>query len=281
MGWFSILANFFLFVMKIWVGIMAGSVSMIADSWHTLSDSLTSIVVVIGFWVSGRPADKEHPFGHGRAELIASIIVATLLAVVGFNFLADSINRLRLHQEANFSALAIWVFTFTIFAKEGMAQLSFWAARKTQSQSLAADAWHHRSDAITSILIVAGALSARFFWWIDGVMGIGVSVLIFYVAISIMLKSSNLLMGQKPGPELEKKIRDIIKRETPKDIDLNQLDLHHMHMHCYGKHIELTLHVRFPKKMELASAHEISRKIEEAIRFELGVEATIHCEPQK
>ena len=86
-GWLSSVLNVVLFGLKLWVGMMAGSVAMIADAWHTLSDTLTSVIVLVGFWISGKPKDKEHPFGHGRAELIGAIIIAILLALVGFSFL--------------------------------------------------------------------------------------------------------------------------------------------------------------------------------------------------
>jgi cation diffusion facilitator family transporter len=169
-GWLSTVLNTLLFGLKLWVGIRAGSVAMVADAWHTLSDTLTSIVVIFGFWIAGKPQDREHPFGHGRAEVIGAVVIGTLLAVVGFNFLVKSYHQLRNPQHVNFSLFSIVVFAISIVLKEALAQFSLWAGKKVKSQSLIADGWHHRSDAIASALIVIGALFGKTFWWIDGVL---------------------------------------------------------------------------------------------------------------
>lgn len=94
-GWISVVVNSLLFIVKFWAGLATGSIAIIADAWHTLSDSLTSIVVVVGVKVSAKPADNEHPFGHGRAELIAAMIIGVLLSVVAFNFVLQGVERLR------------------------------------------------------------------------------------------------------------------------------------------------------------------------------------------
>jgi cation diffusion facilitator family transporter len=109
-GTISIILNTLLFGLKYWVGIKTFSIAIIADAWHTLSDSLTSLVVIIGFKVSSKPADKKHPFGHGRAEIISSVIIGTMLAIVGFNFLIASIQRFINQQSASYGNLAIIVF---------------------------------------------------------------------------------------------------------------------------------------------------------------------------
>ena len=105
--------------------------AMTANAWHTLSDTLTSVVVILGFWISSRPEDKEHPFGHGRAEIIATIIIATLLAVVGINFLKDSIRQLIAQRSTSFSTVGLVVFAISVVIKEGLARFSIWAGKKT------------------------------------------------------------------------------------------------------------------------------------------------------
>ncbi len=109
-GTVSIIVNTLLFGLKYWVGIKTFSIAIIADAWHTLSDSLTSLVVIIGFKVSSKPADKKHPFGHGQAEIISSVIIGTLLALVGISFLIASIQKFINHQSASYGNLAIAVF---------------------------------------------------------------------------------------------------------------------------------------------------------------------------
>lgn len=275
-GWLSIVINTVLFGLKYWVGLRIHSVAMVADAWHTLSDTLTSIIVIIGFWFASRPADKKHSFGHGRAEAIASLIIGTLLAVIAFSFLKDSILRLIHHEAVNFTLFAVVVFLISAFIKEGLAQFSFWAGRKIQARSLVADAWHHRSDAVASGLIVVGAIVGKFFWWIDGVMGIGVSILILQAAYSIIRGASSYLMGESASSSLKNQIQDAIRKA---DASIQCESVHHLHVHDYGEHKELTAHIRLPADMKIDDAHDIVTKIEKAIKEELKLEITIHVEP--
>ena len=145
-GWLSSVVNTLLFALKLWVGMAVGSVAMIADAWHTLSDTITSAVVLAGFWVSGRPRDKDHPFGHGRAELIGAVIIATLLGLVGINFLKESYMQLREAERVHFNTFGILAFGVSVIIKEALAQFSIWAGKKVKSQALVADGWHHRSE---------------------------------------------------------------------------------------------------------------------------------------
>ncbi len=275
-GVVSTILNTVLFGFKLWVGMAAGSVAMIADAWHTLSDTLTSLVVILGFWISSKPGDKEHPFGHGRAELVASIIIGTLLGVVGVNFFKDSVDQLSNHREAVFGATAVVVFSISVVLKEAIARFSFWAGKKVRSQSLRADGWHHRSDALASALIVVGALLQKYFWWIDGVLGIGVSILILYAAFGILRDAADSLMGEQADEEIMRNIRALVKEAAP-----TASDVHHIHIHRYGDHIEATLHTRVPQNMRVKEAHEIASMLEAHLREKLGYECTIHMEPRK
>lgn len=275
-GILSSVLNTILFGFKMWVGTAAGSVAMTADAWHTLSDTLTSLVVIVGFWISSRPGDDEHPFGHGRAELVASIVIGTLLAVVGFNFFLDSIAQLRDHKSVTFGPAAFVVFSISVILKEGIARFSMWAGRKVKSQSLIADGWHHRSDAIASLLIIVGALFGSWFWWIDGVLGLGVSLLILYAAYQIIKDATNSLLGESADPEMTERIRLIAQECSPLSSDI-----HHLHLHRYGDHIEVTLHARLPEDMPLNAAHEYSSLLETRLKKDLDMEATIHLEPKK
>jgi len=273
-GWLSVGINTTLFFFKLWVGLLIGSVAMKADAWHTLSDTLTSIVVILGFWMSSRPADKKHAFGHGRAEAIGSLVIGTLLAVVGISFFKDSISRLINHRAVTFTFFAITVFVISVIIKEGLAQFSFWAGRKIHARSLIGDAWHHRSDSIASGLIVIGALFGKRFWWMDGVLGIGVSLLILYATYAIIRSAASYLIGEAPSQSLEKRIQDTIR-----DADLSPEPVHHLHVHHYGEHMEITAHLRLPADMNVDDAHEIATKIEKALKKEFNAETTIHIEP--
>ena len=246
-GWLSVIINTLLFGFKFWAGMFCGSVAMIADAWHTLSDTLTSVVVIAGFWIAGKPADKEHPFGHGRAELIAAIIIGVLLSVVAVNFFMESVKRLVEHAKpANFTLFPIIIFAISILVKEALAQFAFWAGKKIKSAAITADGWHHRSDAIASALIVAGALFGKIFWWIDGVLGILVSLLILYAAFDIIKGASNSILGENCDKDTEEKINEIIK-----NISNEISSIHHLHIHRYGNHSELTIHICLSAEMSV------------------------------
>ncbi len=270
----SLVINLFLFVLKYWAGIRTGSIAIVADAWHTLSDSLTSLVVLIGFKISAKPPDKKHPFGHSRAEVISSIIIGTLLAIVAFNFLKESIHRFIEQQSASFTMTAGITFIISVLVKEGIARFSFWCGQKIDSRSLMADGWHHRSDAIASALILAGMLLGKYFWWIDSIMGMMVSLLIFYATYVIMSESISSLLGEAPKKQLEFDIHDLVAQNTSQDVQL-----HHLHFHEYGNHKELTFHIRLPNTMQLQKAHHIADTLERLIRQKMDIEATIHVEP--
>lgn len=275
-GIISVIVNTLLFVLKLWAGNQASSIAMTADAWHTLSDTLTSLVVILGFWISSRPKDNEHPFGHGRAELIAAVVIATLLAVVGVNFFKDSVQQIISRHSASYSVLALSVFCVSVLIKEALAQFSFWAGRKADSRSLMADGWHHRSDALASLIIVVDAIAGRYVWWIDGVLGIAVSLLILYAAYDIAKSTFNALMGERASEELSGNIVRIAQREAPA-----LKDIHHIHIHRYGDHLEVTFHARLNGDANITDAHDLTVRLERGIKEELNADATVHIEPEK
>ncbi len=274
-GWVSILVNVLLFGFKLWAGIASGSVAIIADAWHTLSDSITSIIVVISVWIASRPADKEHPFGHGRAEILASTIIGVLLAVIAVEFFIESVQRLMNREPATYGTLAIVVTAVSVLAKEGLARYSLIVGKKTGSRSLSADAWHHRSDAISSVVILTGIFLNKYLWWIDGAMGILVTLLILQAAYSILKDVFNAFLGEKPDKKIVKKINAICEKNYE-----SAVYPHHIHVHQYGNHTEMTLHIKLDKNLSLEQAHNLTSMIEDNIRTELGIEATIHTEPR-
>jgi cation diffusion facilitator family transporter len=259
--------------LKYWVGITTGSIAIVADAWHTLSDSFTSIVVLWGAKTSAKPPDRKHPFGHGRIEVIASVIIGAVLATVGLNFLIESIRRLINQEPAVYNPLAIGVFAASVLLKEALARFSITSGRRTDSRSLIADGWHHRSDAIASALILVGILLGRYFWWVDGVLGIAVSLVIFWATFDILRISISTLIGERPDTELVDKLRTMAAKTINMDVDL-----HHLHLHQYGQHKELTFHISLPRDLRLGDAHKIAHLLETKIQEVLGLEATIHMD---
>ena len=179
------------------------------------------------------------------------------------------------YQAAEFATLGILVFGVSVLVKEALAQFSIWAGRKIRSNALIADGWHHRSDAIASGLIVIGALSGAYLWWIDGVMGIFVSLLILYATYTILKEAADSLLGERPDPAIVDKITEMVKTSAP-----SASCIHHLRMHRYGDHIELTLHIKLPCEMNLKEAHDLATLLEKAIKKETNATSTIHIEPR-
>ncbi|MCL2284663.1 MAG: cation diffusion facilitator family transporter [Fibromonadales bacterium] len=270
----SIIVNTALFALKFYTGIITGSIALIADAWHTLSDSLTSIVIIVAIKFSSKKPDKEHPFGHGRWEQIAALFVAFLLAVIAYEFAKDSIERFGNRQEAHFGTLAIVVVAASIAIKELLARYAFYIAKKYDSEAIKADGWHHRSDALSSIPVLIGILFASEFWWMDSVLGFILSLVLLYAAYKIAKETVDKLLGERPSKELTEKIYDAVY-----NLNLGDLKLHHIHVHNYARHHELTMHIRLDGEISIEEGHRIATIIENKIENDFGMQATVHVEP--
>ena len=274
-GFISILVNTGLFGLKLWAGIVSGSIALTADAWHTLSDSLSSIIVIFGIKLSSKKPDKEHPFGHGRWEQIAAIFIGFLLALIAYDFLKDSIIQFKTKESANFGTLAIVVTIISIVVKEGLAQYAFYIGKKTGNLSVKADAWHHRTDALSSVIVLIGIFISDRFWWIDSILGIIIAFMLFYAAYEIIKDAINRILGEEPSKELIEKIHALVESNYHANVYS-----HHYHIHNYVNNKELTFHIKVDNKMDVLSAHEIATNIEKKIKKELHIMATIHFEPQ-
>ena len=275
-GLVSVILNLLLFVLKYYAGIASASLALIADAWHTLSDSLTSLVVILGIKLSSKKPDKEHPFGHGRWEQISALIIAILLALVGVEFMKDAIAKLRGHEAADFGWLAYLATVASIVLKEGLARYAFYIARKPGNAAVKADGWHHRSDALSSLMVLAGLFLSPYFWWIDSVLGMLISFMLFYAAYGIIREAVNKILGEEPSEEVIGKVEQIVKAEMG-----NVAYPHHYHIHHYGDHIEFTFHIKVPGEETVEEAHRKATLIEMQIKTELKIDATIHIEPLK
>ncbi len=275
-GLVSLIVNTGLFGFKLWAGIVSGSIAITADAWHTLSDSLSSVIVIFGTKFSSKKPDESHPFGHGRWEQITAIFVGVLLALIAYEFLKDSVIQLSSKETANFGTLAIVVIIVSIGMKEGLAQYAFTIAKKTGNQAVKADGWHHRTDALSSVIVLIGIFFTNRFWWIDSVLGIIISLMLFYAAYEIIKHATDKLLGEQPSKELIEKVERIISSVYEKDVHP-----HHYHLHNYICHQELTFHIKVENDMDIQSAHEIATNIEHRINAELDIISTIHIEPME
>ncbi len=273
-GIVSIIVNTLLFGLKLWAGIVSNSIALVADAWHTLSDSASSVIVIAGTKLSSKKADKEHPFGHGRWEHIAAMFIGFLLVIIAWAFIKDSIIQYKARESANFGLIAIIVTIVSILVKEGLAQYAFYLSRKSENASVKADGWHHRTDALSSVIVLAGIMLRNYLWWIDSALGIIISLMLFFAAYEIIRESINKLLGEKPSEELIKNINTILD-----SISETNLHPHHFRIHNYVNHKELTFHIIMDGDLSIRKGHDLVTKIEDEIRDKLDIESTIHIEP--
>ena len=278
-GIVSIIGNSVLFVIKLVLGLIINSIALIADAFHTLSDSGTSAVVIFGFKMSKKPPDKEHPFGHGRVEYVATLIVAILLFLVGIGFIEQSIERILDTISITNTEFALTIGIVIIISaaiKEFMAQFSNLIGKKIKSDVLIADAWHHRSDAIASIAVGLGIIGSTYGYpLLDPIFGIIVSLIIIYVGIDLIRKTSNILIGYAPAKEIVIRIRKIVK-----SVDgVNEIDS--ISIHDYGFTKIISLQIKVENDLKLDEAHNIADRIENKIRDILNFSTIIHLEPQE
>jgi len=274
--WISIFSNLILFIIKYIAGTRINSIAVVADAWHSLSDTLTSIVVIAGFWIASKPPDKEHPYGHGRAESIAAVIVATLLGMIALNFIVDSFERISGHVAVHYGYFAMTALLATVVVKEILAQYSMRIGKKLNSPALISDGWHHRSDSISSGAILLGALLAGSFWWIDGVMGLMVAALLLQATYTILKSSVSSILGEKPSNEMVDNMK-----KTAYGVHPEITDIHNVKVHSYGDYHELMFDMRLPPNMPVDNAHTIATDVEKAIYNDLDIRSTVHIEPYK
>jgi len=274
-GIISIIINLILFIIKLFAGFITGSVALIADAWHTMSDSLSSVILLMGINISKKPPDKEHPFGHGRADLVTSLFIGVLLAIIAFNFVLESIDKFQLKQITNFGLIGLIATVISIIVKELLARYAFYIGKLQNSNSVIADAWHHRSDALSSLLILPGIIFGNNIWWMDSVLGIIVSILLFYASYDILKNAISPLLGETANKELLSQIKEVTDDEIKMD-----LQIHHVHIHNYGNHKELSMHIVLPDETTVAESHSITDKIEKRLKLELNINATVHVDPQ-
>lgn len=276
-GWVSIVLNVALFVLKLIFGLLFNSISLIADSFHTLADVVTSIVVVIGFFIARRPADKEHPYGHGRFENIATLLIAILLVIIGVEFFRTSLNRFIKPQVVGGTITVALVILASALLKEWLARFAIYLGNKIKASVLLADAWHHRTDAIASALVSVAIGAAIFgYFKVDSVFGMLVSALIVYTGYILGRSAVSFLMGEAPTEELVEKISQIALSVR------GVKNTHKVTVHDYGTHKAILLHIHVDKSLSVDESHHIAMQVKDKISALLeGATAEVHIEPEE
>ena len=273
-GYLSIFGNIVLFIIKLFLGISSYSIALLADAFHTLMDVGTSAIVILGFRMSQKPADAEHPFGHGRAETIASLSIAFLIGLVGFEFLKSSIERIFHTEEVITNYSMIIIVVVTIIIKEIMAKICHEMAHLIDSDALRGDAVHHHSDVLSSILVVVGMVGIQFgFSWIDSLMGIGVSGFILYTGYELAKNAIDELLGKPPSKELLLTIKDEAK--CVKGV----IDVHDIIVHQYGFNKFISLHIEVDDINSADELHYIADEVERVLSKKTRADVVTHIDP--
>lgn len=258
--WLSIVGNIILSLAKLAVGFLYSSIALVSDGVHSLSDVLTSVVGYFGIRVSSRPPDKSHPFGHSRFEPLVAFLIAEALLVVAYEIGRDAFFRLRHEVPLEVNGLMLGVAVVSILAKEGMFRYSAHVGRKLNSQILIADAYHHRSDALSSLAVLVGLVAQRFgFEYGDSLAGLVVVIFLLKVSFDIILQNVGYLTGQAPSFEVCEEIRNRALGVP------NVLGVHDLRAHYVGNRLHVELHIEVPPELTLRGAHDISHEVKKRI----------------
>ncbi|NLW54397.1 MAG: cation transporter [Clostridiaceae bacterium] len=268
--------NIFLAVSKILAGYLSGSVAISADGWNNVSDAFSSFVTMFSFVYSSKPADKEHPFGHARAEYIASSIIALGMLVVGLSLGRQSIQRIITPHDLDFGILSFLALGISITVKGFLYFYYFARAKRLGSPAMRASAKDSMADVVSTLAVLLSTI--LFAIWginIDGLTGLIVSVFILWSAIDIMRNMVNRLMGCHPSNELEQHIIDEILGSDPRI-----LGLHDLLLHDYGPgNMHASAHVEVDSKLSFVSAHLLLDRIERKFFEDYGLEIVLHADP--
>ena len=277
--------NLLLVALKFVAGVLGASAAMVADAVHSLSDLLTDFIVLIFVKISGKPADEDHPYGHGKYETLATSIIGIALLVVGAMLMAQGVEKVIAAFQGQTlevpGKIALWAALISIALKELIYQLTIRVARNVHSDAVAANAWHHRTDALSSIgtaLGIGGAILLGDHWAVlDPIAACIVSIFIIIAAAQLLRNAVDQLMEHRLPAEVEQRIIDIVSED-------NELsELHHLRTRQVGNVYSINMHVRMPGNTSLNNAHYHSWMLEERLRQAFGKDTiiNIHIEPYK
>lgn len=283
--WIGSIVNLLLLILKFIAGIVGHSAAMIADAVHSLSDFVTDIVVIAFVRISGKPEDEDHKYGHGKYETLATTIIGIILFIVGIGILVNGAVAIAGFIEGKPletpAPLALAAAGISIVMKEVLYRYTVRKGKRLNSQAVVANAWHHRSDAFSSIATFIGigdAICLGEKWRVlDPLAAVVVSAMIIKVAIELVKPCIDELLERSLPADVEKKIRDIIL-SVP-----NTSSPHHLRTRRIGNHIAIEVHVRMDGLTPLTEAHATASEIEKRLKEEFGKDTHIgiHLEPFK
>ena len=274
-GLVGIVCNTLLCIGKFIAGVMSGSVSITADAANNLSDASSSVISLIGFRLSEKRPDEEHPYGHARYEYIAGFVVAILVIVIGVELFRSSIERIITPQPVEFSIVSVIVLSVSIVVKLGMMIFNTSIGKRIDSQTLIATAADSRNDCITTAAVLAAAIISHFAnVQLDGIMGTLVAAFILYSGAGLVRDAMNPLLGNAPDPELVESIREKILTYP------GVLGAHDLIVHDYGHGRKFaTVHVEMAAEENVIESHNVIDSIERDFLHDMGLNMLVHFDP--
>ena len=274
-GWISIIATLALFIVKMILGLMAGSISVVANAFHLLSHLANSIILVVSFKLTARPATAKTPFGHGRMEHVAPLIMSIFLFVSGIQIAETSVHQALEPHEVHYWPALPWILFATILVKQWLAQFVSFLGRRVDSQAILTNARHHKIEAVISLTVIGGLIAGHYFQQpeVDGYIGILVSAWLLYLGYTHGREALVPLLGQAPSKDMIRKIK-----KTAKSVEGVE-DAHEIIVHDYGSMYTISLHTEIPEKFGPPEMHEIAERCEGRLRKMFGGEVVCHTDP--
>lgn len=279
------IVNFLLVAFKFLAGIFGHSAAMVADAVHSLSDLITDAIVVVFVYISNRPEDKDYDYGHGKYETLAAVLVGIILLLVGLGVLWDGAGRILLVARGGVlespGLIALWAALFSIASKELVFRYTIYKGRRLGSQAVVANAWHHRSDALSSVGTAAGIggaiLLGKSWTVLDPIAAVIVSLFIIKMAFQSLVPCIGELLEKSLPEETEKEIEGIVL-----SVD-GVSEPHHLRTRRIGNHYAIEIHVRMDGRIPLFQAHQTATDIERKLKGLYGEDTHvgIHVEPMK
>lgn len=274
-GVVGILSNALLCAMKILVGLISGSIAIVADAVNNLADASSSLITLIGFKLAGMPEDKEHPYGHARIEYLAGLLVSVIIIVVGLELGKSSAEKIFAPTPTEFSPTVVIVLLLAIGIKIWQACFNISAGRRIDSMTLIATGADSRNDVIaTSAVLLSLIIGELFKIQIDGYMGVLVALFIVWSGIGLVKETVSPLLGEAPDPEMVAAIEKIANSYD------GVLGLHDLAVHNYGPgKVFASLHVEVDAAVDVMVSHDMIDNIEHQIARQLNIHCTVHMDP--
>ncbi len=274
--WIGAGCNLALTGMKLVVGYLIGSLALIADGYHSFSDLGTDFVVLLGSRLSNRPPDRSHPFGHGKFETFATWIIALVLVVGGGWVIFEAVNSLMRPAEPVRSGWIIATAAASLVVKEWIFRATMHTAHTCHSSSLKANAWHHRSDALSSLIVLFSGIAGLLGWLrSDAVAGSLVGLMICFIGVKLNYDAMMELSEASPGREIEDRIKHIIGgfREVR--------GWHRLRIRRIGRELSMDIHILLDSDATIRQGHDITKRIEKGVKegIDWPINLTIHVEP--